>query len=307
MKSVLPGFILVALLLISCRKDAKLIEGSIEFVETIGKPGTQLGEFNFVSSPGLGWAAEHDGNYLYIADSDNHRVQRFNSDNSVKDWWGYLNGKLGFHTESEAADDNLDPTKIIYKNQHLYIPSYINYEYQLFKIDLDGNLIYNYPIKFSNYASFCVDNDDNTFVYIDDDIFKYDSIGNLVQTFAGFGIKDGKLKNDGYTIQIVIDENDFIYAIDAGNNRIQKYNNKGDFIKNWGVGATLGYASMYYFDQKLYIKEDDFLNAYNANGELVSKWKDNVLHKQLQIIITKNKIFEPDPHNQNIKVFEFKE
>ena len=148
-----------------------------------------------------------------------------------------------------------------------------------------------------------MDNDDNTFVYMDDDIFKYDSVGNLLEAFAGFEIKDGKLKNDGYTIQIVIDENDFIYAIDAGNSRIQKYNNQGEFIKNWDVGTTLGYASMYYFNQKLYIKEDDFLTEYNTNGELVRKWKDNVLHEQLQLIITQNKIFEPNPYFQKSLVF----
>jgi hypothetical protein len=80
----------------------------------------------------------------------------------------------------------------------------------------------------------------------------YNSNGELVTKFAG------------YFIQIVIVDEGSIYAVDAGNSRIQKYDNAGNFIKNWELEIYLGYTRMYYFKNKLHLFEDGYLVEYDT-------------------------------------------
>ena len=305
-KSISKIILLVfCLIIFGCRKDAKLIEGSIEQIDTIGYPGTYLGEFQFSSGSDVGWTGEHDGEYLYIADTKNNRVQRFDKQNKVKDWWGYKSGELGFHTNDTTPDDSLHPSKIYAKNGHIYIAAELGSEYLLFKINTEGKLIYKLPIRITGFSTFCVDSKENVFVYNNDDIIKYNSNGELLTKFAGYGREDGLLANKGYVIQIVIDDEGYVYAVDAGNSRIQKYDNDGNFIKNWGLEIYLGYTPMYYFNNTLHLFENGYLVEYDTEGTLLRKWKKKNLHGNQQIIVTDSKIYEPNQHDHIVKVYEY--
>ena len=90
--------------------------------------------------------------------------------------------------------------------------------------------------------------------------------------------------------------------VDAGNDRIQKYDNDGAFISSWEVYAS-GYTYLQYLDGLIYLLEFP-LTAYDLDGEVVKKWESDKLHGQEQPLIVGNLIYEADPYNQTINVFE---
>ena len=83
------------------------------FITTWGHRGSELGEFKFGSSqdytqpPGGGIAVA--GNYVYVADSGNDRIQRFNLEGAEATQWGsYGNGPGQFsYPRGVAANSEL--------------------------------------------------------------------------------------------------------------------------------------------------------------------------------------------------------
>jgi hypothetical protein len=291
----------------SCKKD----EGGLVLKRSFGKPGGQLGQFHFNSGNDSSWGLDHDGTYLYVTDRENFRIQRFDSNHLVKDWWGAKDSVWGFHTENIPADELFTPTKLVVKNDYMLIAGYLEEEFKsvVLKISSSGNILATFDIGVYGYSSMCIDSKDNIFVYEDNEIVKYDSQGNYLLTFGGEGTQDGKFNTDGITIQIAVDNNDNIYLPDPHNNRIQKFDNNGEFILKWESDRQLsGVAPLTYHDGKIYFAIYDYLVGYNLTGEEVNKWEDDEDYEFSafqQILIVNNEIYQPNVNDQKIKIFGF--
>lgn len=78
---------------------------------------------------------------------------------------------------------------------------------------------------------------DTTYHYVQ----KFDSTGNFLAKWGGYGVDNGKFDNPrGITI---VDESgtEYIYVVDSFNFRVQKFDTSGNFILSWGsVGQSDG-------------------------------------------------------------------
>lgn len=289
----------------ACEKN----KGELVLKKFFGSTGDKLGEFHFDKGVSNKWVLDHDGTYLFVTDRENRRVQRFDSNHKVKDWWGALNGVWGYHTEDVSADEVFDPTKAVNKNGYLFVSGYIidDYRYVVFKISNSGNILKTFDILVYGSYSMCIDSKENIFVYGNNEINKYDKEGNHVVTFGGFGEEDGLFQNDGGAAQIVVDNQDNLYIPDPGGDRIQKFDNAGKFLLNWDIYLSSYYASASFFNNQIYSQDDYYLYAFSTEGEEQYKWEKAELHGQLQILVVNDKLYEPYSFGDNIKVYSFEE
>jgi hypothetical protein len=69
------------------------------------------------------------------------------------------------------------------------------------------------------------------FVYVDDSynarVQKFDSSGNFITQFAGYGARDGQLD---FSAGLGVDSSGYVYVADTGNNRVQKFAEGGTLI-----------------------------------------------------------------------------
>ncbi|MEJ8801611.1 MBG domain-containing protein [Pontibacter sp. H249] len=104
-------------------------------------------------------------------------------------------------------------------------------------------------------------------------ISKFDSNGKLLLSFGGYGRPnysgraEGKFDNLN---SIAVDQNGFVYAADGANNRIQKFDNQGNFILEFGTtGSAHGQ-----FQQPLgvFVDKGGFLYVSDSQNNRIQKF-----------------------------------
>jgi sugar lactone lactonase YvrE len=193
---------------------ASLSGYTYEFVTKWGSEGNNDGQFY---SP-AGLAIDTNG-YIYVSDSHNHRVQKFDANGSYINQWGSqgsANGKFGF-----PAGIAIDTNGYIYVSDGLS-----NNRVQ--KFDTNGGFISKWGSSGSGNGQFDgpsgITVDSNGDIYIVDTwnyrIQKLDSNGNFITKWGSEGTGNGQFNRpDG----IAIDSNGLIYIADTYNDRIQKF------------------------------------------------------------------------------------
>jgi len=114
---------------------------------------------------------------------------------------------------------------------------------QIKKYDQDGNELT--PITFTAYNPGGLTIDNSGRIYLADtgnnQIQRLLSDGTLDSTFGTNGIVGQYGLGEGEFNQpygIAVDNDGYIYVTDTGNNRVQKFDNTGAFIKEWGTYGT---------------------------------------------------------------------
>ena len=194
-----------------------------------GKAGSAAGQFN---NP-WGVATDKAGN-VYITDSKNYRVQKFDSNgNFLTDWGiegppmaGYFEYPLGI-----AVD----------KYGNVYVTDGNNAVVQ--KFDSNGNFITNWGTEGSGDGQFkmpwgiATDNAGN--VYVADShnnrVQKFDSSGSFITKWGSAGSGDGQF---ACPIGIAVDNFGNVYVADGVNYRVQKFDKDGNFITKWGTEGS---------------------------------------------------------------------
>ncbi|MBK8806756.1 MAG: hypothetical protein IPO21_08960 [Bacteroidales bacterium] len=279
----------------------------LKFERTLGVLGSELGEFNFDSSNNIGWAICHTDSYLYVADKYNNRIQRFDNDHNFVDWIGFLNGKWGVYTEDVAADEEVFvPYHAYTNNGAVYFACDYFKEYGVvLKMNEQGEILKQMPVKIGGFATFAVDENDNVYILDDGTITKFDDNGNELLQFGGPGVDDGEFGED--VNSIFIDSKQNIIALDAENSRVQLFDTIGTFLKNWDVecGSSF-YNCMGFYEGHLYVNEYDHLVKYTSDGVFVDSWrKKDFIHGQLQFIIWEDRLYEAYSFDSYISIYSF--
>ena len=195
-----------------------------------GVEGVDEGEFN---SP-TGIAVDKDGN-IYVADTDNHSIQKFDKDGKFLARWGdepdSEEGKFYYPRGLATSSDGM-----------IYIADSGNNRVQ--KFDADGNLVnawgkFGFAWRGAEAGKFDVPwgvaTDQQGFLYISDTsnarIQKFQPDGTPLLKWGRDGGYDGAMF---YPRGIAVDFVGNIYVADEGNHRIQKFDARGNFLLKWG-------------------------------------------------------------------------
>jgi DNA-binding beta-propeller fold protein YncE len=198
--------------------------------KTIGQSGVDEGEF---SSP-TGMALDKDGN-LYIADTDNHSIQKFDRDGKfLARWGGEPSNQEGlfYYPRGLACGPEGE----------VYICDSGNNRVQ--KFDSTGTRMHSWGKfgfawrgaemgQFDVPWGIATDQEGN--LYISDTsnarIQKFRSDGTPLFKWGRDGSYDGAFF---YPRGVAVDFVGNVFVADEGNHRIQKFDNRGSFLAKWG-------------------------------------------------------------------------
>jgi len=185
------------------------------------------------------------GSSILVADTINHRVQKFDTSGTFLFEFGSNGtGDGQFNRPVGLARDSLG---------NIYVIDSLNHRVQ--KFDSTGSFLgclaggvagFQTPCltfgfgtangQFNTPSYLTIDNADNIFVSDGNNhrVQKFDSAGNFLLKFGGLGFGDGKFSNSG---GIVIDSSANIIVADRNNSRIQKFDSTGNFVGCLGGGV----------------------------------------------------------------------
>ncbi len=259
-----------ALIAILVAQPAAAQEGGYAFVRQWGGEGTAEGQFNFPRAIAIG----PDGN-LYVADSENHRIQVFGTDGSFIRAWGSYGSEAGqFDVPQGIAVDAWGFVYVSDRNNN-----------RIQKFTTDGEFVTMWGSEgigagqFIEPRNLAVGPGGN--IYVADSwnhrIQVFDPDGRLVITWGGRGTEPGRFN---YATGVTVDSEGFVYVCDADNQRIQKFTPDGIPVTTWGEeGSGPGQFSRPYSisagpDGYIYVVDEwnHRIQKFTPDGGFVTMW-----------------------------------
>jgi uncharacterized protein (TIGR03663 family) len=233
----------------------------------IGSTGTQPGQFNRPR----GVAVAPDGT-VYVADTENHRIQHLAADGSVLQTWGSFSAS----TQNAPAPEGLfnEPWGIaVGPDGSVYVADTWNHRIQ--KFTSDGKFIKTWgfgisqtddPFGFYGPRAVAVNAQGDVFVTDTGNkrIVVFDSDGNFLTKFGETGLGPGQFDEP---VGLAVDKAGQVYVADTWNQRIQVFTPAGDGsyqpVNSWDVAGWYGQS----LDNKPYIAVDDRGHVFAADPE----------------------------------------
>ncbi len=213
---------------------------TIRAARVIGNEGTGGGQFEYPRNV----AIDAQGN-LYVVDSENARIQKFDSSGKFLLMWG-----------SKSPDNNPAPPPSTFsqpwgiavdKDGNVYVSDTWNHRIQ--KFDANGKFITMWgsngdtrgvaqtmPLQF--YGPRAIATDAQGDVYVTDTgnkrVLKFSSNGEPLGQFGGVGSDNGQFQEP---VGLAIDKEGNIYVADTWNQRIQKFDSNFTYLTQWPVAA----------------------------------------------------------------------
>ncbi len=242
----LPGYLRVVINNVDSNKIWFEIELNYNYTSQFGSAGTGDSQFNAAADIALDSA----GN-IWVADTNNHRVQKFNSTGNLLGWIGRdnaggsgwhnpLSGKTSVSGSGNSEFDTVTGVAVDSAN-NLYVVDSGNKKIK--KFDSTGVYIKTFETQalnittYSSPSKLAVDIDSK--VYVSDSatnkILRFTSDGSFEVEFGGAGNGIGQFNGIS---GIAVSGDKKIFAADTNNHRVQVLDANGVFITSWG-----GYGS----------------------------------------------------------------
>jgi uncharacterized protein (TIGR03663 family) len=188
-----------------------------------------------------GIAVDAEGN-VYVVDSGNHRIQKFDSNGKFLAQWG---------SQGTGPGQFQEPWGIaVDAKGNVYVADTWNHRLQ--KFDAEGKFL----LQWGSYRStggaavgdegffwgprdIAIDAAGN--LYVTDTGNKrvqvFSSEGKFLAQWGGFGVEDGQMDEP---VGIAIDEEGYIYVADTWNQRVQKFDKDFNFVAKWPISGWYG-------------------------------------------------------------------
>jgi sugar lactone lactonase YvrE len=194
------------------------------FLAKFGRQGSAEGQFHTPE----GLAVDVDGN-VFVADSGNHRIEKFTRNGIFLLQWGSQGSGEGqfFDPEAVAVD----------QNGNVFVADSGNHRIE--KFTRNGIFLLQWGSMGSAQGQFhtpdglAVDADGNAFVadLNNNRIEKFDNDGTFLTSWGDAGDGDGQLSGPA---GVAVDRSQNVYVADFFNDRIQKFTSTGTFLTKWG-------------------------------------------------------------------------
>jgi hypothetical protein len=207
-------------------------EGTYVFELKWGSFGYGDGDFDTPRS-----VAVDSNGYVYVADTANHRIQKFDSFGVFLGWWGLDDmGVTGWHGPDSGREGRSG----------------------------SGNG------QFDDPWGVCVDSADNIYVADTDNhrIQKFDSSATHLVTLGSYGSGSGEFNRPR---GVAVDSIGNIYVADTYNHRIQKFNSVGVFILKWGSFGFSG-VGVFWFAGDVAVDSDDNMYVADTSNNRIKKY-----------------------------------
>jgi sugar lactone lactonase YvrE len=239
------------------------------FVTKWGSLGSGDSQFN---NP-FGIAVD-SSDHVYVAEYNNHRIQKFTSDGSFITKWGtFGNGDSQFNNPFGIT---LDSSSDVYVTDNGgSIKKFTAGGVFITKWGSPGNG----DSQFNSPYGIVVDLSGN--VYVADSrnsrIQKFTSTGSFLGKWELNGTGDGK---DHFPAGIAVDSSGNVYVSDYYNACIQKFTSGGTFVTKWGSSGT-GNSQFYYPDGIAVDSQDNVyvcdtqnhrIQKFSSTGSFITKW-----------------------------------
>jgi len=257
------------------------------FLQKWGKQGSGAGQFDLFltgkineDDTSMGLAIDIN-DIIYVTDSGNHRIQKFDTDGNYIGGWG----KKG----SGDGDFSIHVDIILDSNNYVYVSDIGNNCIQ--KFSSDGQFIRkisgsNGLYTIANPTGLAVDKND--YLYVINigtfQILKFDSQGAFNTIWKEY-YTEGTNAEIRYPQSIIVDANDYVYVTEGlpmhfVRSQVNKYNNQGEIISSFGsFGSNAG---QFYFTGDIAIDENNNIYVTDRYNHRVQ-----VFHRKLTTMNTK--------------------
>ncbi len=212
---------------------------------------------------------DHRG-FVYVADTGNQRIQKFDSEGNFLSKWGSANTTPGTFQS---------PLGVAVYGDFVYVADSGNNRIQKFRRSnreflrqWGGDDQFEFP------TDVAVDHEGNIYVAdtLNARIRKFGPDGTHLNTWGEHAIIDGKLETGPYKfllpVGIAVREG-FVYVADLGQNQIRKFKTDGTYVKQWNAQSPVRVA----VDQKgnVYSVNQDCncVQKFNDQGDRLEGWE----------------------------------